>query len=227
MIAATLDGWRAQNAAIRELFAEDGDPAQLAADWRRVRALRARQDRPRPPWIAPAAGVGLFALGAFAGGAATVALPDPPAPVAAEAAGPALPVAARDVWLVYAGETMHPVELGARRAADLTGWLSRRLDAPVHAPDLAAVGLRLVGGRLVPFGAAPAAVLLYEDGTGRRVTVFIARCSAVPGDPGFRFDHGAGVGTVSWHDAGLGYAVSAPLPDARLAELAAAFRRQG
>jgi len=225
MIAATLDGWRAQNAAIRELFADEGDAAQRAADWRRVRALRARHDRPRARWIAPAAGAGLFVVGAVAGGAATLAWPGAPVPVpAAEAPQPALPEAARDVWRVYAFEATHPVEIGARRAAHLTDWLSRRLDAPVDAPDLAGVGLRLVGGRLVPYGAAPGAVLLYEDAAGRRVAVLVARDPPEPGDPGLRFDRDAGVGTVSWHDAGLGYGLSAPFPNARLAELAAAFR---
>ena len=228
MIAATLDGWRAQNASIRALFADAGDQAQLAADWRRIRALRARQDRPRPRWIAPAAGAGLFALGALAGGA--LILMQPQAPAAAPAPAPALPTlteASRDVWLLYGGETAHPVEVGAKRAAHLTDWLSRRLNAPVFAPDLSAVGLRLMGGRLVPYGASPGAVFLFEDGAARRVSVLVVREQGAAADGGLRFDESAGVGTVTWHDGGLGYALSAPYPQARLVELAAAFRGEG
>ena len=227
MMAATLDGWRAQNASIRELFADGGDEAQIAADWRRIRALRARQDRPRPRWIAPAVGAGLFAVGMLAGGAAMLQW-RAASPAAASVPGggpPALPEASRDVWLVYAGDSVHPVEIGAKAAGHLNAWLGRRLDVPFRAPDLNPVGLRLIGGRLVPYGTAPGAVLLYEDGAGRRAAVLAVRAPSAGADD-LRFSRSAGVGTVTWHEAGLDFALSAPFPRARLAELATAFRNR-
>ncbi len=226
MIAATLDGWQAQNASIRQLFAEETDGAQAAADWRRIRILRARQARPkrRPRWIAPAAAAVIFALGALVGGGAS--LWSRAAPAAAPLALPALTEASREVWLLYGSEIVHPVEVGARHEAQLVEWLGRRLDAPFAAPDLARHGLRLIGGRLVPFGDAPGAVLLYEDGAGGRLSALVARDPSGPANSGFSVDVRDGVATVSWSDAGLGYALTAAFPRAHLLDLAAAYRQQ-
>ena len=45
-------------------------------------------------------------------------------------------------------------------------WLSKRLGRPLVVPDLAAVGFRLMGGRLLPAEDGPAAQFMYETGKG-------------------------------------------------------------
>jgi anti-sigma factor RsiW len=60
----------------------------------------------------------------------------------------------------------HPVEVGAGQEAHLVQWLSKCLGRPLVVPDLAAVGFRLMGGRLLPAEDGPAAQFMYENGKG-------------------------------------------------------------
>jgi anti-sigma factor RsiW len=74
---------------------------------------------------------------------------------------------------LYTGEIVHPVEVRADQQVHLTAWLSKRLDRNLVLPDLRPLGFSLVGGRLLPAQAQPAAQLMYEDETGQRVTFLI------------------------------------------------------
>ena len=53
---------------------------------------------------------------------------------------------------IYAAEQRHAVEVGAGDKDHLLGWLSKRIGLTLIAPDLAAEGFELVGGRLLPAG---------------------------------------------------------------------------
>ncbi|MFO1143776.1 MAG: hypothetical protein U1E59_15635 [Amaricoccus sp.] len=223
MIAATVDGWRAQNAAIRELFESDADAAQAADDWRRVRALRARLARPRPRWVVGVATVSVLGLGAVAGAAAAIGWFET---LEAARAAPSLTLASRELWQVYASDVVHPVEIAGDREGELLGWLGKRLGSTLSAPDLSRLGLRLLGGRLVPYAGASGALLVYEDGAGRRLGALIVRDASGASEPDRRLADRDGIATVSWRDDELRYALSAPVPRARLLEVATAFRAQ-
>lgn len=223
MIAATVDGWRAQNASIRELFESDADAAQAADDWRRVRALRARLARPRPRWVVGVAVAGVLGLGAVAGAGAAIGWIEASRPAGT---APSLITASQDLWLVYASDIRHPVEIAADRKGELLGWLGKRLGATLSAPDLSRLGLRLLGGRLVPYAGASGALLVYEDATGRRLGALIVRGAADPGTADRRFADRDGLATLAWRNADLRYALSAPVPRARLLEVATAFSGQ-
>ena len=67
---------------------------------------------------------------------------------------------------VFVAEAAHPVEVSAAQQAHLMQWLSKRLGRPLPAPDLTALGFRLMGGRLLPAGDEAAAQLMYEDDRG-------------------------------------------------------------
>ena len=56
---------------------------------------------------------------------------------------------------------------------------------PLHVPNLSAQGYRLMGGRLLPASAGPAAQLMYDDGTGRRLTVYLTGENG--GETSFRY----------------------------------------
>lgn len=75
------------------------------------------------------------------------------------------------------------------------------------APDLETQGFELVGGRLVPFDGKPGALLMYQDGSGARLTVMIAR-DPDNGSTAFRYDQQGSIGTFYWVDQGIGYALS-------------------
>jgi len=56
---------------------------------------------------------------------------------------------------------------------DLRAWLSGRVGADVRLPDLADAGLRPMGGRVFATDQGPAAMVLYDDGSGHTVSFYV------------------------------------------------------
>ena len=75
--------------------------------------------------------------------------------------------------VLYAAEQRHAVEVPASDKDHLQTWMSNRVGLKLVAPDLAAQGFQLVGGRLLPAGESKAAMLLYEDAKGERISLFV------------------------------------------------------
>ena len=83
-------------------------------------------------------------------------------------------VDALDAYRLYVVEVRHPVEVPGSERDHLQQWLTKRCGWDVHAPQLDATGLKLVGGRLfrtemtfpanVPTGIYTAEVYLVKDG---------------------------------------------------------------
>lgn len=112
---------------------------------------------------------------------------------------------------VYTPEVRHPVEVGANEEAHLVKWLTKRIGAPVRAPDLSARGFRLLGGRLLPDAQASAAQFMYENPDGKRVTLYVRQ--AGPGEnTAFQFADADGMSAFYWIDRPLAYALVAELP---------------
>lgn len=63
----------------------------------------------------------------------------------------------------YAPDARHPEEFSADQRDALLVRLLERFGEAVHVPRLQEAGFSLVGGRLLPAGDQPAAVLMYED----------------------------------------------------------------
>jgi anti-sigma factor RsiW len=124
-----------------------------------------------------------------------------------------------DAHLVYAVEVRHPVEVGANREAHLLAWLSRRLGLSVAAPDLTAQGFDLIGGRLLPASTgAPAAQLMYQDASGRRLTLY-CRATTEPGETAFRILHRGKLTALYWREDGTAWALLGELPRDQLLRL--------
>ncbi|WP_112663018.1 anti-sigma factor family protein [Microvirga flavescens] len=128
-------------------------------------------------------------------------------------------------YRTYVVETAHPVEVRADQEAHLVQWLSRRLGKPLLAPDLSQQGYQLMGGRLLPAEGKPAALFMYDDAQGTRLTLYVR-----PGDEGdqtaFRFEAQGDVSAFSWIDQGLSYVVTAKTDRSRLLGTAEAVYRQ-
>ena len=199
--AAEVAAWQAQNKAIRAAF---GAEPVLGARDRALVAGLSRGGRGHTRRFALAAGFALFFLaGGGAGALLTAALQqDAPVQIAQM-----LPEASKANYLIYAGERRHPVEVAASEEEHLVRWLGNRIGRTLHAPDLSEKGFSLVGGRLVPFAEKPGAMLMYENGSGDRVTVLIGVNSGHEGTS-FRFNETDGVSTFYWADNGFGYAMS-------------------
>jgi len=113
--------------------------------------------------------------------------------------------------VVYAAEVRHPVEVAASEEQHLIKWLSTRLGRNVRAPKLGEAGFELVGGRLLPDDAKPAAQFMYENRSGQRVTLYVS-LDAVPADTSFRIVERDGTSAIYWLEDGLGYALAGDLP---------------
>ncbi|MEO8559590.1 MAG: anti-sigma factor [Rhodospirillales bacterium] len=221
-IAEDVQEWRAQNEALRAAFdpvLEQPIPARLAG-------LSERRGPGANPWRQAAAAIGLLVLGGVAGWLAPL-----DKPWSETAPGPSAFVAdAAAAYRLYTVEVRHPVEVGGDQETHLVAWLSKRLGSKIAAPKLADFGFHLVGGRLLPGQSAggqaiPAALLMYEDVTGKRVTCYVAG-NVDNHETAFQFRQADGVSTFFWIDNGLGYAMSGEIERDKLLALAREVYRQ-
>lgn len=144
----------------------------------------------------------------------------------ASAPGPALATRALQAHAVYLPEVLHPVEVGADEQEHLSGWLSKRIGMPLQPPRLAQHGFDLVGGRILPGDAGPAAQIMYADAAGQRLTLYIAAVNREGRDSAFRYAQDGQVGVYYWIDGRWGYAVSGVLDKSTLARVARAVYEQ-
>lgn len=231
---AAVEAYLAQNPEVRE---------RVALDLRLRNSLRGQLEsklaEPVPPrlWVANiraarraammrrltavAAGVLIFAVGAGAGWFAADR-----ATVAAAFAPPATTGVAQNAtaaYRTYVVEVAHPVEVASTQEAHLVQWLSRRLGKPLVAPDLTPFGYRLMGGRLLPGNGSAAAQLMYDDASGKRLTLYVR--AAEGSETAFRFQREGDAATFAWIDRGFGFAVTAPATREELLPIAEAVYR--
>lgn len=233
--AALVEGWRRQNAALRAAFepvAHEIPPLSLkdaaarapapaqgpietgAIHWGRPGASRPAQrldeiraNRRRQALLSTL--LTLLTGAAVAGLAALV--------FASRGETPHPPIAAQFTQN-YAGRAAltygtyvsdpRPVEIDISRRGELVAWLKERVGFAVT-PDLADLGLRLMGGRVAPGVAAPAGLLLYERADGARVGLYFERAEAAGPAPPPRT--GAGVTAIEWRAGGFAFALVGPL----------------
>jgi anti-sigma factor RsiW len=212
--AALVADYRAQRAEIRAAFASAAEPVPPELSLARIIAEQ-RDRRSRTPWLAAASVILALGIGA-AGGWFARGLPASTGPLQATAL---LGQEALMSHVVYAVDVRHPIEVPGTETPHLQQWLSNRLDRTVVAPDLTALGYRLMGGRLLATerGGA-AALLMYDDASHQRISVLLrpmARTTNAPNDP-FQKD---GVNGCAWIVNGLGIAVVAALPRDDIARL--------
>jgi anti-sigma factor RsiW len=121
----------------------------------------------------------------------------------------------------YSPEVRHPVEVGAEDEQHLVTWLSKRLGVKVKAPKLDEAGMGLVGGRLLPGENGPVALFMYQNQTGRRLTLYVRTEASKNRETAFRYARENNVGVFYWIDHEVGYALaSADLNKDELLKLA-------
>lgn len=204
-LADMVRAYRNQNEALRAQFG--GIVDEPVPDRLDLKRLTARLERRR--WILPVAasafwlavglGGGWMAHDWFGGGVSV----DATRAVAREAVS---------AHRVYAVEVRHPVEVFAEEEDHLVKWLSKRLGYTIRRPDLTPLGFRLVGGRLLPTrGGGPAAQFMYEDMSGRRLTLYVSRNESGE-TTAFRYQEMDGVGAFIWLEDEMGFAISGEMP---------------
>jgi anti-sigma factor RsiW len=204
--AERVQAWRAMAEALHARYdsvADETIPKRLELE----RLMR----KPRR-WIAGAMAASLlaFVAGGAAGWVAHGATATPSA--FQNFTGDAL-----DAHRLYVVEVRHPVEVPGNERAHLQQWLTKRCGWNVHAPELGATGLKLVGGRLLPGPAGPASFLMYESASGERFTLYASRETT---DSTMRYTAQNSEGALYWADRGVGYVLSGPTDKDRLQQVA-------
>lgn len=221
--AARVRDWQKQNADLRAMFSGYGttrpDDAGLL-----MRAGQANP-APRPGSLIKRAMAIAAALLIFASGIALGRLAPEFGGREAQAVADLLPGQAKSAYLIYASDVRHPIEVGADQHEHLVTWLGKRLGTPLTTPDLSAVGFRLIGGRLVPVSSEPGALLMYEDASGRRVSVLIGR-NEENRTTSFRIASEGNLETFYWIDGPLGYAVTGEISRSEMQAIANECYRQ-
>jgi anti-sigma factor RsiW len=127
----------------------------------------------------------------------------------------------------YSPEVRHPVEVGADDEQHLVTWLSKRLGVKVKAPKLDEAGMGLVGGRLLPGENGPVALFMYQNQSGRRLTLYVRTEASKNRETAFRYARENNVGVFYWIDREVGYALaSADLNKDELLKLANVVYKQ-
>lgn len=140
--------------------------------------------------------------------------------------GEALAHRAAIAHAVYTPEVRHPVEVGADQETHLVAWLSKRLDKRVRAPHFNTQGFALVGGRLLPGDDGPVAQFMYQDNSGKRLTLYVRGSPEEKSVTAFRFAQEGKVSVFYWIDGSLAYALSGELPREQMLGLSEAVYRE-
>jgi anti-sigma factor RsiW len=131
---------------------------------------------------------------------------------------------ALDAHKLYVVEVRHPVEVPGSELVHLQQWLTKRCGWDVRAPELAAAGLKLVGGRLLPGPSGPASFFMYESASGERFTIYAAK--AQDETTQMRYAAEGSDRALFWADRGVGYVVSGGSDRGRLTQIARAVYDQ-
>ncbi|RKT27475.1 anti-sigma factor RsiW [Paraburkholderia sp. RAU2J] len=229
--AARVAAWRAQKAALRALCGvpqRSGRSEPQARHERHERTGLPDADEPAfivvrrtPPWWQR---VGIAACWLAAGAGLALAL----GPLAPRLTGgawgglggqpPSFAQRADIAYAVYTPERRHPVEVAASEEEHLISWLSKRLNRPLSVPSLQEYGYSLVGGRLLPGEAGPAAQFMYENGSGARLTLYVT--GTARDETAFRLLRDGNRRTFYWINDGMGYALSGQIAEGKLRSIA-------
>lgn len=241
-----LESYRAQKRELRALF----DPVLDEPVPPRI----ARAARLAKPWYLQrlAAGVAIALVSGAAGWGLRGGQPVQPDALTSRGSAGVTAAAASGfaqraavAHAVYTPDQRRPVEVDAAHEAQLIAWLSKRMGAPMKAPQLQTVGYVLEGGRLLPGGQGPVAQFMYrpaeDDGTGGKLTLYVSNEASALGDAAnagagrsggatqdaaFRFVQQGNVNVFYWVDGRFGYALSADADRSVLAVVSSEVYRQ-
>jgi anti-sigma factor RsiW len=127
---------------------------------------------------------------------------------------------ALDAYRLYVVEVRHPVEVPGDQRPHLVEWLSKRVGSPLRAPELDKMGLKLVGGRLLPGPTGATAFFMYEGPSGERFTLYCGRTSDQ--EMALRYTTGQQNAAYYWVDQNLFYVLSGPAEQNKLHDIAQA-----
>jgi anti-sigma factor RsiW len=212
-----------ERAEDERVHAEQAAALKRAFDPVLAEPIPARMYLKRPVWLDYARAALLVGAGIAIGLAYPMLRPSPPSPAAMVMP---LPARAARAHLVYSPEVRHPVEVEAKEHDHLVKWLSKRLGMQLRVPVLATEGFELLGGRLLPGPDGAVAQFMYQDATGKRLTLYVTKPNQNDTTTAFRFAQEGPVAVFYWIDRDCGYALSGEIEKPLLARVASSVYRQ-
>lgn len=159
--AARIDGWRADARQLRTALAGLVEqPLNPRLDPLAIR--RSRRQRRQRQWATAAmllVALGLGGLGGWQARESSLLASTAPMADALQA------------HRLFAHAST--LDLAVQRPAQLQAWLGEHFAQVGQLPDLSAYGFRPVGARLLSNEQGPAALLVFEDAKGERVSLFL------------------------------------------------------
>jgi anti-sigma factor RsiW len=122
-------------------------------------------------------------------------------------------------YATYAADQAHAVEVGGDDKYYLDSWLSKRIGIKLVAPDLAAEGFTLLGGRILPAGHDVAALLVYKDAASNQLSIYVTGAGETKAKGTYTAEEGSPT-AIYWLDLRYGCAIVGSLPPDRLAAVA-------
>jgi anti-sigma factor RsiW len=218
-----LSQYAEQRQELRAAFAGKPEPP-IPPRLRVARLMDEQRRRRRRQFAHIAAAIALLIAGGVGGWVAHNLLPSLTSSTSAVLASSVFDdaIAAHRTFSV---ETRHPVEVGANEEVHLVQWLSKRLGHRLIVPDLNGLGFKLMGGRLLAADSGPAALFMYEDGKGTRLSCYYLVVN-VGGEAEFKFREQNGISAFYWVEDDLAYAIAANAPRDQLLKIAETIYQQ-
>ncbi|AJO79524.1 anti-sigma factor [Pseudomonas sp. MRSN 12121] len=126
-------------------------------------------------------------------------------------AGSQLPMTdALQAYRLFAEQGILPADLEVQGNAAMQAWLDRYFERAERLPDLRDAGFQAVSGRLLSTDQGPAAMVLYADRNGHKISFYIRP----PGPKNYLLPRGSrSDGELQaryWSDSGYNYAMVGP-----------------
>jgi len=206
-LAARVTRWQREAAGLRAALAGGLSlPPQARLDPVSIRRTRRTRARRRLALCASLVlALGLGGVGGWQAKSARVAAAAPPMDDAVAA------------YRVFATDRTRPVEMDASQGPELQAWLSARLGRPMALPDLQPYGFALLGGRMLATSDGAAAMLVYQDADGGRISVYVRPSTRFDDVRGSRREEGLAL--RYWFRDGYGFAVVGRADDPRTLEV--------
>ncbi|WP_460141280.1 anti-sigma factor family protein [Pseudomonas sp. S2_E01] len=113
-------------------------------------------------------------------------------------------------YRLFAQQGMLPADYKVSEAGDMQGWLDRYFTQANRLPDLSHAGFSPVSGRLLSTEQGPAAMVVYEDRGGNKISFYVRP----PGPRNFMLPRGSRTdGELQaeyWSGGGYNYAMVSP-----------------
>lgn len=209
-IKARVLGWQADAQTLRTALAGDlqlpANPQLSLESIRRQRRQRTGSHLARAAMLVLALGIG--GIGGWQGHQ-----------LVAGNSGVAPMTDALQAYRMFAQQGIMPADFKVERNADLQAWLDRYFTDARRLPDLASAGFKAVGARLLSTDQGPAAMVLYQDSAGRRVSFYVRPPGVNNGllPRGTRRD--GELQADYWSGPGYNYAMVIPVGDPATAQL--------